>query len=235
MKKAILVLLITFGANFPVFGTVIEVNIEVNPVISHIFEERVYPGTGMLVDYIADSLEIALPDVTFASGDIFRVNVSFINGKFLKVGNAAPHVEIMPSLSTSETGASGSTTSDSSIQVQITSYQNVINTTKTKSSNFWATFGKEEYEIRDSFFWWRDSGEITDGSLMGGFRTEFVLPTIYEGAPVPLADYNYNILLVTSQIYGQNLEDMNLLEVIPEPASVLLLGVGMMLLRRRSC
>jgi hypothetical protein len=161
------------------------------------------------------------------------VNVSFTDGKLLEVVNVAPYVEIIPSLSTSERGASGWTTNSGSIQVQITNYQNVINTTKTASSCFWDTYGKEEYSIRNTFSWSRDSEEITDGSIMGGFRIEFVLPTIYEGAPVPLADYNYNSLLVTSEIYGQNLDDMNLLEVVPEPATLLLLVFGIAICKRR--
>ena len=68
----------------------------------------------------------------------------------------------------------------------------------------------------DFFYWNRSAGEIMDDSLIGGFQIEFIIPTTYEGNPVPLSNYCYNILTIESEIYGENLEDMTLLEIIPK-------------------
>ena len=129
-----------------------------SPLISHTIEEKFIPGSNILADYITDSLEIAIPDIALASGDVFRVNVSFAGGKLLKVVNAAPHVNVSPTLSTFESGHFGISTSDCSIQVQITNHQNVINITKTKLSNFSSIWGQDEYKISDKFYWYRNSG-----------------------------------------------------------------------------
>lgn len=228
-----LFVLIFLGCYCPVFATVTEVNIEVDPFISHSVEEKYFPGTNILTNCITDSLGIEIPDIALSSGDIFHVNVSFSEQKLLKIVNAAPVVNVYPTLSTIESGGFGISPSDCSIQVQITNHQNVTNITKTKLSTFEKIWGQDEYRISGIFSWYRNSGEITDGSLMGGFQIEFKVPTMYEGNPVPLANYTCNTLLITSVMYDQYFNDIKLLEVIPEPATLSLLGIGGLLIRRK--
>jgi hypothetical protein len=232
------ILLMFLEGSSIVFGTVTEVNIVVNPQISHTYEKRTMTGSSTLYDYIEDSVEIDLPNCALASGDVYRINLSFLDEISLKIINEATILSIMPRCSSNELGSSGMTSSDSVIRLDMTSYYNIINPTKSRSSNFWNNYQTDEYEIRDHFSWYRDRGEITDGSLISGIRIEFTLPTIYEGAVVPLTEYNYNNLFIKSYLYGQNHDDVRFIEVVPEPSSFLLFGLialtGRQFARRRT-
>jgi hypothetical protein len=50
---------------------------------------------------------------------------------------------------------------------------------------------------------------------------------------VPLTSYDYNTSLIKSEIYTQDFDNVSFLEIVPEPATLMLLGLGTLLLRRR--
>ena len=231
MKKLVFAIIVVVVINSLVLGALIEVSIEVDPVVSHNYYYDEEHGTGD----IEARVTIVLPEVTLAPGDIFRVNVSFANGSLLKVINGADAVSITLNNLTGLLGSVASTKiCDALAGLDITSSYNVLNTTQ--SGTPWCYYESTgSYWFGEHFYFERDAGAITDGSLFGDFTVEFTAPTEVGAEPFNTNSYIFNSVEIKAFLFNAT-ADENILEVVPEPTTVLLLGFGgiSLILRKRS-
>jgi hypothetical protein len=234
MKKLFFaIIVVVVVTNSLVLGALIEASIEVDPVVSHNYY---YDEEHEVGNIEASVSPIVLPEVTLAPGDTFRVNVNFTGGKFLKVINGADLVGIELNYRTGSSGSiSSPKTSDALAGLDITRYHNVLNTIQ--SSVPWCNYyeSPDEYRFGKQFCFDRDEGVITDGSLFGDFTVEFTAPTEVGAEPFSTNSYIFNSVVINAFLSDTTV-DKNILEVVPEPATILLLGLGgiSLILRKRS-
>jgi hypothetical protein len=204
-------------------GAITENNIVVDPVISHRYESR--------ESYIEEWLNIPLPSVTLSPGDIYRVHINFKDGKYIKVVDA-PYISIAAYLSTVGGWNSYPLSNNGQFILQIEDCQNVLNTVKEMQTSVSKILGTSEYFFGGGFYFQQSSSEIVNGSLFGNFTIEFIVPTMVEDSAFSTKTYNFNGVGIGTDMHTY---DHNLLEIVPEPCTLLLLGLGTpLLIRRRS-
>jgi len=177
---------------------------------------------------------IVLPEVTLAPGDTFRVNVNFADGKLLKVVNGADMVGMTFHALTGLTGNIATTkTNDAIVGLDLSSYQNVLNTAQSGESWCSRYESTDEYWFGKEFDFDRSEGAIIDGSLFGDFTVEFTAPTTVGGEPFPAESYIFNSVDIKTFLFNTP-ENKTIFEVVPEPGTVFLLGLGgLALIRKR--
>ncbi|MFC1677796.1 PEP-CTERM sorting domain-containing protein [Planctomycetota bacterium] len=230
MRNFIFALIVIAFATTGAFGSLIEVDIEIDPVIDHHW--IVIPPEQMMDNYLTDAVLTNPPDVTLASGDVYRLNVSFTDGKMLKLINNVSHVEFFASFKYDNGGRpSGPSEHYGNIEIDITNSAGVLNTTKSTTPALFADADRSyiHFLAGSDPRWQNDAGEIADGSLFGDFTLEFTTPTTeYTFSARP-----FDVRLNMKAFSDDNSYDRNLFEIVPEPATVLLLSFGGLFLRRK--
>ncbi|HUV41559.1 MAG TPA: PEP-CTERM sorting domain-containing protein [Sedimentisphaerales bacterium] len=237
MKILGCVLAITLITGSGALAALIEVNIEVDPVISHSYGYD--PHLEPYPYWISDGLIIQVPDVTLDPGDVFRININY-GGKFLKVVNGADYVTFCVSFFTAGHESAGEIIySDALMRWVLRSYQNVGDPTQGPCraiTRYWEF--TDDFDFLNDVHW--AGSNITDGSLFGDFTLEFTVPTIFRtngiDLPFPTRTYSGNYIKIGTLIISEvPIDDKNLLVVVPEPATVLVLGMGgLALVRKRT-
>lgn len=222
-KQTILVLVVILVINgHQTLGALTEVDIEVDPVISHYYEEN--------EQNVYDTLLISLPNATLSPGDVFRVNISFTGGQLLEVIDA-PYLAISPFFSTVGGWNTFGHTNDGTIALEITSYYNVLNTSRSAQPFCLGLYSTDDYYFIENFFFYRSAGEIVDGSLFGDFTAEFTVPMMVDGAPFSTKTYNGNSIRIEALL--DNTFDHNILVLVPEPATIFLFAITGLLIRKQ--
>jgi hypothetical protein len=221
-QKAIFLLLIILIISTKALADLVEVDVTTLPQIHHSYAGGEH--------HLVDSVEIPFPNETLNPGDVFRVNVSFEEGKMLRILDAEA-LYIHLSFSTAGWGNIYLNTCDGNISLEINKFQDMENTSREGQSLAITTLTKE-YWFLNTFPYERNKGEIVNGSLLGDFTIEFTVPTVFNDELFTTQTYNVNYARIAAYL-SEAYEDKPIMDVIPEPTTVLLLGFGGLALLRR--
>jgi len=199
------------------FAALIEVDVVVDPnTIIHYYEPGdppfIYPS-------IEDSMEIYLPSVVLAPGDIYRVNISFTDGNYIEVINGAEVVDIVNWFKTANACCSGTPKSnDGSVSMEVTLSRDVYNKSQSQppSANQWNNGG---FSFSAGFYFNRSTGDIIDGSLFGSLTVEFTVPTVLDGVPYSVQTYSDSRITMSAYLDNPDV-DKNLLQAAGAPPGV---------------
>jgi len=218
MKKAILTavfLVISVLGSSQAIADLIETFTVVNPdsLIVHDYTPPDPPFDGMVEEH----MEISLPSAVLSPGDIYRVNVSFTDGKQLKVINDAEGVYMNCSYKTPDGGGGFTVTNDGSVSLNITESYNVLNTEQSGPTSGYRSLGYG-YSFSEGFDFVQSEGEFLNGSLFAAFTVDFHVPATVDGKPFSVQTYSNNRVVMSIHLNSTD-SDKNLWEIITPPPS----------------
>jgi hypothetical protein len=209
------------------YGELVEANLEVEPAIVHYFFRDENPLISQW--YVQDYIYIPLPEVSLQPGDTFRANITFKDGRQIQMVNAPEGAAYTLEWQTEPTpeGTARMVAHDAEVTLAVEGWGGA-QTYRTGHPQL-GIFTSGEHEFTMSFGF-SEEEMFAHGTVFGDFSMEFKAPTEVGGSPFYPLTYTENLIAISAG--KDSMDDVALLEMVPEPGSLVLLGFGALMLRR---
>jgi len=221
--------IVVLGNGFALYGNLVTMDIEIDPIVEHSFTPA---ELSIPFSYADDRVVVAVSPFTLNPGDVFRANIHFSNGQYLQSINEAHSVWFsVQYISTLPfNGEANQVEHNGELTLNLLQSKNVLDLQQSIIPRCWS-FISGEYEFIAAIQYSPEQNMYRNGALFGDFSMEFLMPMQVGEKPFSPVTFTENCIIISSSKATE--EDIPLFRVVPEPASLFLIGLGGLWLRRR--